>query len=52
MTGHPNTCAMPTCPDTATVHNKAGQGTCTYHQPVVVTASWMDNTRKTDGGHG
>lgn len=51
MTGHPGTCAMPTCPDAATVRNRANQDTCGIHQPVVISGSWMDDKHGTES-HG
>lgn len=51
MTGHPRTCVMPDCADTAIVRNRANQGTCETHRVVVVTGSWV-NDAHTEGGHG
>lgn len=52
MTGHPSTCAMPTCPAPSTTRNRADQRTCDLHRGVVVGSSWMDDKNTTEGGHG
>jgi hypothetical protein len=49
MTG---ACAFPDCGAGSTTTNRVGQSTCDLHRPVVVVGSYVNDPKKSEGGHG